>query len=248
MLLVILIAVSVTSWISGFLIGASFQRKYWWVSLLINGLAFAAILVMRRWVCRQIEELDRQRNDMRRGEAGENRRVAGSNAFLTSFFAIHDLATPSGNLDHVVIGPTGVFAIDAKGWKGVVSAVTKGELLFNNQPTDKPFVKQFVGRVMGIKERLKALAPGMDAYIQAVFVFTSARVEAKWGATGAVHCVRDEQLYDYIVGDKRGRKLSPKEAKTIAQAFLALARMDADFADRAMPKTPPVSNETAQQS
>jgi hypothetical protein len=97
-----------------------------------------------------------------------------------------------------------------------------------------------------MKDRLKALAPGMDPYIQAVFVFTSARVEAKWGATGAVHCVRDEQLYDYIVGGKRGRKLSPKEAKTIAQAFSALARMDEAFADRAMPKTPSISNETAQ--
>ncbi len=193
MLLVSLIAASVMSWISGFLIGALFQRKYWWVSLLVNGLALAGILAMRRSGCRQMEELDKQRTYMRRGEAGEIAVASRLQSLPDTFFVIHDLATPSGNLDHVVIGPTGVFAIDAKSWKGVVSADAKGELLRNNQPTDKPLVKRFVGRVMGTKDKLKALAPGMDPYIRAVFVFTSARVEANWGMTGGVHCVRDEE-------------------------------------------------------
>jgi hypothetical protein len=57
-----------------------------------------------------------------------------------------------------------------------------------------------------------------------------ARVDAKWGTTGHVHCVRDEQLYDYIVENKKGKKLNQKEIESISQAFLALARMDKDFA------------------
>jgi len=124
--------------------------------------------------------------------------------FPDGFYIINGLKTQSGDLDHVVIGSTGVFALDVKNWRGVISADGGGELLFNNQPTDKPLLKQFVGRVMGIKDRVKALAPGVDPYIQAVFVFTSARVDANWGTTGNVHCIRDDQLFDYIVENKRG--------------------------------------------
>jgi hypothetical protein len=126
-----------------------------------------------------------------------------------------------------------VFVLDAKNWRGVVSAAGNGELLLNNNPTDKPHVKQFVGRIMGIKDRVKALAPGLDPYFQAVFVFTSARVEAGWGTTGKLHCIRDEQLYDYIVESKRGNKLTNEQVETIAQAFLGLAHMDPDFTAKA---------------
>jgi hypothetical protein len=48
--------------------------------------------------------------------------------FPDGFYIINDLKTESGNLDHVVIGPTGVFALDTKSWRGVVSADGKGEL------------------------------------------------------------------------------------------------------------------------
>ena len=248
MLIVALVTGGVIAWISGFLFGFWFHKQLWWISLLINGFALIAFLVLRWWGYRQMNELDKQRKAMRRGEAGEIAVASKLQDFPDNFFVIHDLGTPSGNVDHVAIGPTGVFAIDAKGWKGVVSADGRGELLLNNEPTAKPFVKQFVGRVMGIKDRLKALAPGMEPYIQAVYVFTSARVEAKWGATGAVHCVRDEQLYDYIVEDKKRRKLNPAEVKTIARAFAALARMDPDFAERSTPKTRQAPKESAQRT
>ncbi|MGE5305085.1 MAG: hypothetical protein ACM3TN_17375 [Alphaproteobacteria bacterium] len=36
-------------------------------------------------------------------------------------------------------------------------------------------------------------------------------------------------MYDYIVESKTGRKLNKQEIDSIAQAFLALARMDRQF-------------------
>src|SRR6185436_4270109 len=121
--------------------------------------------------------------------------------------------------DHVVVGSTGVFLLDAKNWRGVVAADGKGELLCNGQATDKQLVRQFVGRIMGIKEKVRTLAPGLDPYFQPVFVFTSARVEAKWGTTGTVHCIRDDQLQGYIVEKEFGKKLKAQEVERIAQAF-----------------------------
>jgi hypothetical protein len=83
---------------------------------------------------------------MRRGAAGEIHVGNILTDFPDDFCVINDLTTPFGNLDHVVVGPTGVFVLDSKNWRGVVSADGKGELLLNGQPTDKPHVRQFVGR------------------------------------------------------------------------------------------------------
>ena len=232
-------------WIAGFLLGFLFHKTSVWVSLLINAIAVAAVLLILPWLYRQLDKLDEQRRDLRKGEAGEAAVGHKLQVFPDEFFVIHDLTTECGNIDHVVIGPTGVFAIDAKNWKGVVSANGKGELLCNTKPTDKPIVKQFVGRIMGIKDRVRALAPGIDPYVQALFVFTSARVEAMWGTTGPVHCIRDEQLYEYIVESKKGKKLNSKDVKTIAQAFLALARMDGEFADKTASRTRQPTHEIA---
>ncbi|MGH7939818.1 MAG: hypothetical protein ACREFR_01945, partial [Limisphaerales bacterium] len=64
---------------------------------------------------------------------------------------------------------------------------------------------------------------------QPVFVFTSALVKAGWSKTKSVHCIREVQLWDYIVESKRGKKLSGGEVELIARAFATLARMDPGF-------------------
>jgi hypothetical protein len=100
--------------------------------------------------------------------------------------------------------------------------------LTNGKPLDKPFVRQFVGRVMGIRDKVKTLVD-LDPYFQAAFVFTSARVDANWGTTKSVHCIREDQLVDYIVESKFGKRLKPEDVDRIGQAFLGLAHMDKDF-------------------
>lgn len=169
---------------------------------------------------------------MLRGAMGEHHVADKLANFPDEFCVINDLTTPFGNLDHVVIGPTGVYVLDSKNWRGVVSGNGKGELLWNGQPTDKPLIRPFIGRVMGIRDKVRTLAPGLDPFYQAAFVFTSARVDAKWGYTGSVHCITDDQLHNYIVEKNYGTKLKPEEVQRIAQAFLGLAQMDREFPSR----------------
>jgi hypothetical protein len=221
--------------IVGFLIRGLFPRLTisFWPSL---SASTALLLLMRGvgpWTLRRVEELDRERVNFSRGADAENSVAAILEGFPDEFRVINDLTTPCGNLDHVVVGPTGVFCLDTKNWRGVVSADGKGELLCNGKPLGKPFVRQFIGRVMGIKGRVKALAPGLDPYFKTVFVFTSARVDANWGTTGNLHCIRDDQLFKYIVEGKMGERLTKEEVNKIAQAFLGLAHMDTDFTEKA---------------
>jgi hypothetical protein len=81
---------------------------------------------------------------------------------------------------------------------------------------------------MNVKDKIKVVS-GLDLYTYCILAFPSAWVDAKWGTTGHVHCVTDDQLYDYIVENKRGKKLAKKEIESISGAFLALAKMDKEF-------------------
>ena len=87
-----------------------------------------------------------------------------------------------GDIGHVVVGPSGVYTIDTKNWRGVVTADGKGELLLNGKPSDKPEVRKLFGRTMFIKDKIKALT-ALGPYVHGVMVFPSARVEARWRST-----------------------------------------------------------------
>ena len=208
-------------WITGYVVGSG--NLYWLLSW--------PILLIAYWIAyKEIKELDKQRLDLRKGAVGEAIVSYILESFPDDFRVIHDLSTAHGNLDHVVIGPTGVFAVDAKNWRGVITADGNDEILLNGKPTDKPAVKNFMRNIMCVKEKVKTLS-NLETYFHGLLVFTSARVEANWGKTGSVNCITDEQLYDYIVEDKKGKTLSEKEIDSISQAFLALARMDKVFAE-----------------
>jgi hypothetical protein len=206
--------------------------------------AFLLVMLIVFWlVGKKIDELEKGCAAMQRGAAGEIGVGSILQKFPDNFYVINDLTTPFGNLDHVVVGPTGVFVIDTKNWRGVVSTDGKGELLLNGNLTDKPFVRQFVARMMGIRDKVVGLiGSGHEVFYDALFVFTSARVEANWGRTSSVNCIMDDQLWGYIVEKDFGRKLEPREAERIAQAFLAVARMDKDFGP--VSSVTPSANET----
>jgi hypothetical protein len=132
-----------------------------------------------------------------------------------------DFADSYGNIDHLVIGPTGLYAIDVKNWKGTVAADGKGELLLNGKPTDKPQVRYFIRRTMELKDRLVALTK-LDPYIRALFVFPRTHIQAKWGTTGHVHCLHVEQLADYLTSGNGGTPIAAGDMSRLVAAAKAL--------------------------
>jgi hypothetical protein len=68
----------------------------------------------------------------------------------------HDLAVPGSlaNVDHLVIGPTGVFVIDTKQWTGSVHQSADGLAWHNHYPLDRTletvrWEAQIIGRLLG---------------------------------------------------------------------------------------------------
>jgi hypothetical protein len=80
------------------------------------------LLLASRFAIRKIAELERKRMNLRKGATGENSVAITLGDFPEESKVINDLTTPFGNLDHIVVGPTGVFVLDTKSWRGVVAS------------------------------------------------------------------------------------------------------------------------------
>jgi len=213
--------------IIGFWLGLSLNKHAYlwiWISIFIVALILFLTIQLTN---RVTVKLERKRIDYRKGATGEALVGYILAGFPDSFRIIPGVETSFGDIDHVVVGPTGVYAVDTKNWRGIVTADDQGELLLNGRPTKKPAIGNLTRSIMTTKKKIKVRF-ALDPYVRGVLAFPSARVEAKWGTTGSVHCITDEQLYDYIVEKKK--RLTKKEIDSISQAFLAVARKDKDFA------------------
>jgi Ca2+/Na+ antiporter len=225
-IIIVVLASFLLALVIGFWLGFSLNKhSYLWMTISIFIVVLILVLTMR--LTDSISDrLERERINFRKGAVGEELVGYLLEGLPDDYTVIYGVETSFGDIDHVVVGPSGVYAIDTKNWRGVVTADGKGELFLNGKPTEKPAARNLYRTIMSIKEKIKVLS-ALDPFIQGVLAFPSAWVEAKWGTTGSVYCVRDEQLYDYIVEKKK--KLTKKEMESILQAFLALARMDKDF-------------------
>jgi hypothetical protein len=74
------------------------------VLLLDGGFAWSIATFGGRW----LEKLEKKRLAMRKGAVGEAVVAAILEDFPDDFYVVNDLTTPFGNVDHVVVGPTGV--------------------------------------------------------------------------------------------------------------------------------------------
>jgi hypothetical protein len=105
------------------------------VGLPRSGLLGVAVAVLVGW--RLQFRPSEQVTAWRRGAAGE-RRTARLLDRLTrdGYVVFHDLAMPGSpaNVDHLVIGPTGVFVIDSKQWTGRVHQSLDGSAWHNHAP------------------------------------------------------------------------------------------------------------------
>jgi hypothetical protein len=145
----------------------------------IGGTAILIILIAMRFLLDWLEGYDR------RSRKREKQAIRGAKAEETvgslldtmgsDFFAIHDVSTPFGNIDHVVIGEhTGLFLIETKSHHGKVS-VSGDQVLVNGKPPEKDFVKQILNNTYWLREKVTGLTNSRP-WVTSVLVFTNAFV------------------------------------------------------------------------
>jgi Nuclease-related domain len=200
-------------------------------AVLIPAVSLILIILIQRQLDKRMDVYETERINFLKGATGEQIVARKIDDLPDGFCVIHDLATPFGNLDHVVVGPTGVFVLETKNWKGVIEPDGRGGILHNGRRHLKDAVNPLIVRMMNVRKKIGTLCDNHDElpYFNALLVFTSARVEVKWGQTGKARCISDEQIWDCIVESKLNHKLSGAEIEQLTQAFSALASMDRNF-------------------
>jgi len=156
-----------------------------------------------------------------RGASGEERLAKALGARLTNHaIALHDRRVPRtrGNIDHLVIGPTGVWIIDAKAYTGKIERRDKGGLF-------KTDMRLYVGghdrskAVAGLQWQVDAVRAALgtnSAPVHPVLCFT----DAEWGllsrpfTLGGVLCTYARALAQAI---NASGPLGPDRVVEIAQ-------------------------------
>ncbi len=165
MLFGVLVAALALLWLS------SLSRKH--PSAWGGGIVLCLALVLRV-LDRRVTKSDRHlRKAIRRadqGAEGEERVEEILARLPDGHVVIHDLMGDYGNIDHVVVAPHGVFAIETKSSWGRLSSVD-GKLLLNGRPLAKDAVAQTVRNAMWLKELIKQRT-GLEVYVHALLVFT----------------------------------------------------------------------------
>lgn len=101
------------------------------------------------------EQARRAETFTRGGKAEERTAQLLSTLSPYDFFSLHDRRWPgttSANIDHVVVGPSGVFVVDTKHWSGDLS-VDAGQLLRGQSPCDDD-VDKVVAQADAVREVL----------------------------------------------------------------------------------------------
>jgi hypothetical protein len=109
---------------------------------------------------------------LRRGILGEEAVADALAGLPSSYSVLHGVSTGHGDVDHVVIGPTGVFALETKAWQGKFYR-RRGQLYCNGKPAEH-VLRQARGAAGQVRQLL--LAAGIDEWVEAVVVAARASV------------------------------------------------------------------------
>jgi hypothetical protein len=116
------------------------------------------------------------------------------------FVVFHDLAVPGfqANVDHLVIGPTGVFVIDSKQWTGSVHQGADGLVWHNHYPLDRTletvrWEAEVIGRLLGT--RIAALVCIHGAHVH------GGGLHATGVAIVPVHLLRSALGYERVLSN-----------------------------------------------
>jgi Nuclease-related domain len=202
--------------------------------LAIEWMASAAVLLGIIWWAAHRMELrvktyERNRLSYRAGFLGEHEVAVELERLPDEFTVFHNVNTPLGNFDHVVIGPTGFFAIETKNWSGHIAAAESGELKRNGIQASRAYVGQLLARVMRLREQIVALSGQTEIRIRGIMVFPRASLDAPFGKTRTVYCLRLAKLRDYIAEGKPPGRLSNEQIDQLARAMKGVAGMDKEF-------------------
>jgi hypothetical protein len=146
----------------------------------IGGFGVLGLLILARFVMDYVEarakRMAKEERRAIRGAKAEEKIGVALDSLGENYLVIHDVTSPYGNVDHIVIGKeNGVFLIETKAHGGRVSVVN-GRLLVNGHEPEKDFIAQALKNTYWLRDRIRS-AINVEVWITPILVFTNAFVE-----------------------------------------------------------------------
>lgn len=139
------------------------------------GLLVAARLIMNYSDARTNKMIKEERRAIR-GAKGEEKIGSLLESLGDDYLVIHDVVSPFGNIDHIVIArQSGVFLLETKAHGGTVSA-REGRLVVNGKDPEKDFITQALNNTYWLRDKMRSIVEA-EVWITPILVFTNAFVE-----------------------------------------------------------------------
>lgn len=147
--------------IAGAALAFCLQEPIWGASLLVASLVYIIWSFMRG--LRRVERFFK-------GARGEEKVSGILETLPETYHVFNDFAAGHAHVDHVVVGPGGVFAIETKFWQGRVT-IEDGHILLDGQLPDRSPLSQTVREATLVRNRLEAA--GWKGFVTPVLAFAS---------------------------------------------------------------------------
>lgn len=130
------------------------------------------------------------------GARGEERVATALAALPSPYHVFHDFVTVHGlHVNHVVVGPAGVFAVETKNWRGPVTVEEDHVLVSGSLPSRSP-VDQAVREAAAV--RATAHRAGWDGEVAAVVCFASDSFGPGRAKVGAVTVINARDVVAWL--------------------------------------------------
>jgi len=131
---------------------------------------------------------------------------------------INDINSGRGNVDHVCIGPTGIFVIETKAHRGVVSYTN--QILINGKNLEKDYLAQTQAEVRFVADFLHERLGGTYS-VQGILEFPYAKIDASIRGPKENVWIGGRGFANYVI--KKGHSnLKPAELAAISQVLQSL--------------------------
>lgn len=193
-------------------VGVKWDGQFRWSSGFLVGCVFAMFVILRMSPPAWIENWQ----DGAIGEQWTGKSLRPLEA--RGWVVLHDLPGVSGNLDHVVVGPGGVFLLDSKRWRG--STTVSGDIVTVRRVEDPDLFYRLdgVGHLKGlareVHDRIRTESR-VSVWVEPVFVVWGAFPQRVAGET--CKFVHGEELANWL--EQQPNRIAASRVDQLASAI-----------------------------
>ena len=194
-----------------------------------------ALLILPDFVKGKSRKKDKEERRAIRGAKAEEKVEGLLDGLGERYVVLHDITSPYGNIDHLVIGrESGIFLLETKAHGGRVEIVD-GALKVNGHDPEKNFIAQCLRNTYWLREQVEEVT-GVKPWVTPLLVFTNAFVKGSPTLKG-VRVLNKKYLLPTIQGKQRqgGARAVWEKREEIVRLLNGGKERNAECAEKAAP-------------